>query len=123
MEPDRIALKSEKFGQTSEGFALRRNFTTEERVKRAAKALGILWLVAFLTVFIPVLHFILPPIFILLGITFGVITYLERGLVLSGEIPCPNCKKAIPFPEETESWPHAKRCPSCHCDLIIDAAK
>lgn len=123
MEPTRIALKSEKFGQSSEGFALRRDFTTDEKVKRAGKALGILWLVAFFTVFIPILHFVLVPLFFLGGIGFAVVTYMEKGLLLSGEIPCPNCKKPVTLPEETESWPNARRCPSCHTDLIIDVAK
>ncbi|MBX3021052.1 MAG: hypothetical protein KF799_05190 [Bdellovibrionales bacterium] len=122
MEPTKIALKCEKFGETTHGFALRRDLTRGERGLRAGKVVGILWVVAAFTIFIPILHFILPPLLLLGGIGFGITTWMENGMMLGGEIPCPSCKKPIVLPQETESWPYACRCPSCHTDLSIQAA-
>lgn len=102
------------------GFVLRRDLDHSERVARAARMFGILFLVAFLTVFIPILHFVLPPLFLILGFIFATTTYLETGEVLRGEIDCPNCKRKMQLRKEAEGWPKSMRCEGCSYTLKVE---
>lgn len=105
---------------TTHGFVMRRDLEHGERLKRAGKIMGIAFLVAFLTVFIPILHFILPPLSLLIGAVLATGEYLGKGDVMSGEIECPNCKKKIEFARDTEEWPRVQRCPGCSFTLKFE---
>ena len=104
---------------TTPGRASRRDFTVAERAKRAARSFGILFVIAFFTIFIPILHFILPPLILIAAGVFSFVTWLETGEVLDGETSCPNCRKAITLPRESEEWPKVQRCPGCSFTLSI----
>lgn len=103
----------------TEGFVVRRDIPKAERLKRAARMMGIFFLVAFLTVFIPILHFILPPLFLIVGGIFATTTWLETSEILSGEITCPNCKKMMTLGHSSEEWPKDHRCEGCSYSLKI----
>jgi hypothetical protein len=104
------------------GFVLRRDLDRSERVGRAARMFGILFLIAFLTLFIPILHFVLPPLFLILGVVFATTTWMETGEVLRGEIECPNCKRKMELRKEAEGWPKTQRCEGCSYMLKIERA-
>jgi len=101
------------------GFAERRDLPKPERMWRAARMLGILWAIALVAAFIPILHFFLVPLFLLLGIALSIMTWLEKAFVEGGEIPCPNCGKTISLEKCAESWPKTQRCPGCFVTLEI----
>lgn len=115
-----IALQCSVDGQTTTGSADRRDLSQSERWRRAGKVFGLAFLVAFFTIFIPVLHFILPPLILLGGCVISFTTYMENSEVLKGEIPCPNCAKAITLTRESEEWPKTVRCPGCAYTLQIE---
>ena len=104
------------------GWVVRRDLTQAERVQRAGKIFGVLFLVACVTVLIPILHFILPPLFILVGSILAFGEYAGTGEILSGEIVCPNCKKTMSIPHETEEWPRVQRCTGCSFTLTVEMA-
>ncbi len=115
----RIILTCEVDGVTTEGFALRREYSSAERIARAAKIFGILFFIGIGTIVVPLLHFILPPLFWLAATVLGTTTWLETSEVLSGEIACPNCKHLNLFVREAEEWPKVQRCGGCSFTLSI----
>lgn len=119
-EGERISLRCDVDGVVTEGYALRKQFTFQERVFRTIRVFGILMLIGVGTVVVPLLHFILPPLFMLAACIFGTTTWLETSEVIEGEIACPNCKFAIKFPREAEEWPKVQRCGGCSFTLKIE---
>lgn len=101
------------------GFAWRRDFERGERMARAARTFGILFVIGLFSVFVPLLHFILPPLFLIAGLVFGFLSWLETAEVTRGEVTCPNCQKKIELPREAEEWPKQTRCPGCSFTLTI----
>lgn len=106
----------------TEGFVLRRDLSKGERVQRALKIFGICFGVAFLTIFIPILHFILPPLFLILGGIFATTTFMETAMLGGGEVTCPNCKKVMTIRKEAEEWPKTLRCEGCSFTLTVKRA-
>jgi len=121
-DSSKIELTCDVDGVVTHGFAMRRPFGTRERMVRAGKMFGILFFLGFGTVVVPVLHFILPPLFWLAASVFGTTTWLETSEVLGGEIACPNCKHVNRFAREAEEWPRTQRCGGCSFMLTIKKA-
>ena len=107
----------------TQGSAQRRLLEPQERLSKALKTLGILWGIAILTVFIPILHFVTVPLFLLLGIVMAVLTWIEKAIIYEAEIPCPNCQHKVTFGPEAESLPKTMRCESCSFTLEIHGSK
>ena len=114
-----VRLTCEVDDHVTEGKALRRDFSFSERLIRTAKIFGILAAIGVGTVVVPILHFILPPLFLLAACIFATTTWLETSEVLSGQIACPNCKTNMLFAREAEEWPKIQRCPGCSYTLTI----
>jgi hypothetical protein len=121
MTETKIKLTCDEEGKHTEGYAVRYDIPKGERVARALKMLGILWFIMFIVIFVPVLHFVLVPLFFVLGLVLATTTYLETGMVTEGKIKCPNCSAEIVFEKESESWPRVQRCPGCSFTLKIQA--
>lgn len=66
-----------------------------DRVKRGLKAFGINFFAAIVSVFIPVLHFFLVPLFLILAFYQGFAKFKQtRSLNLNDEA-CPICTKSL----------------------------
>ncbi len=109
--------------RSSEGQVIRRDFSGSERILRALKVGGILFGAAVLTVFVPVLHFVLVPLFLILSLVFGITTWLAKGEVISGEVNCPSCGAKNVLRKAPESWPKQERCSGCSLLLQFDLKK
>lgn len=101
------------------GFVLRRDLTKGERMGRAGRIFGVFFGAAFLTVFVPLLHFILPPLALITGSVLAFGEYSATGEMVGGEFTCPNCKHQMTFPHESEEWPRIQRCSACSFTLTI----
>ena len=101
------------------GTAVRRDFTRAERTRRATRTFTILFVIGLFSVVVPLLHIILPPLFLLAAIGFAVVTFAETSEVVSGEVSCPNCRKDIHLQRESEEWPKVLRCPGCSFTLTL----
>lgn len=118
-QANRLTLICTVDGVSSHGFVLRRDLTKSERLSAAGKIFGVFLGIAFLTVFVPILHFILPPLSLIVGSMLAFGEYGSTGEMLSGEIPCPNCKHVNLLPHESEEWPRIQRCGGCSFTLTI----
>jgi hypothetical protein len=117
---ERIKLTCTVDDLKTEGWADRRPLDHSERFARAGRIFAVFFGIALLTVFVPVLHFILPPLLLLTGSVLAAGEYSGKGEVLGGEITCPNCGKKMTLPRETEEWPRTRRCDGCSFTLKIE---
>jgi hypothetical protein len=73
-------------------------WTTLERLRRAAMALALCWSLAGVTIIIPVVHFVAPPVLLLAGPIVFVWRVLTRESLKAVRGPCPRCRtdKVLP---------------------------
>lgn len=93
-----------------------------ERISRASKKILVFWAAAILAILPPVLHFILVPLFFLLGLYLGVRSYLQTKLIFGGEVACPGCTQAVAINPQPEIWPLTVYCTHCRLGLKINRA-
>lgn len=105
----------------SESIIVVSNFIKSYRLIRAFKALALFWAIAIFCILVPMLHFVLVPAFLLVGIfmffqQLGIYYYL-----VSGQIRCPSCEKDFSLKPVAFDWPKREICPHCRADLTISA--
>lgn len=89
------------------------HFSKEEQMLNAVKKLLMFWGIAVVCVFIPALHFVLVPLFLVLGVYFFIKTIKLTARVTEGETSCPVCQKTIKIEPTLLSWPLTEICQSC----------
>lgn len=77
------------------------------------KKLFFYWGIALFCIFIPVLHFLLVPIFFFLGIFIAVKSLKSKARILSGNTTCPYCQKNIKIAAQALLWPITEICQNC----------
>jgi hypothetical protein len=90
------------------------------RLVRALKAGGVFLAVAAGCVFLPGLHFVLVPGFLLVGVIAGFRQLRDQEIVSGVRGPCPRCGLAQAFAagnRVTPSW--LLDCPACHTNLAL----
>jgi hypothetical protein len=90
------------------------------RVARALKAGGLFWAIAAGCVFIPGLHFVLVPSFLVIGVATGFRHLRDEQVVSSVRGACPRCGLEQAFAAGnrlTPGW--SLDCPACHTNLTL----
>lgn len=104
------------------GVLLGKYFVPAQRYKRAALVWGILWLLAATSVFIPVAHFLLVPVFAIAGPILGYQRYRQEAITEAIEGKCPACLHAFQLPLDAQTaLPHRDVCPYCDKHIQIQA--
>ncbi len=98
-------------------------FSEQGRVKRAwmmaLKCLG----ATVLCVFIPVAHFFLVPLGLLVVTPIMTIyTFRVKTKILSATIDCPACHKPLNVLTSQEQYPIYENCSSCHRQIALTLA-
>lgn len=109
-----IQFKGQKSKVDKPATMLVRNFTEKEQKIRAIKTLLKFWGIALLCVLIPVAHFILVPLFFIMGIMKAVklLHKAEDGLHAEGD--CPACEQQIQLNlDNNAELPQWMDCPEC----------
>src|SRR3569623_958855 len=92
----------------------------QDRVMRAAKVWGLCWLLATITLFIPIAHFVLVPGFLLAGPIWAIKRY---GVTLALEQVtghCPNNGEEITLKlDPSDHLPMWTYCPGCNASLQL----
>lgn len=109
-------------GSKAGGSAVVAEYDIRKRLSRTLKVLGIAWLLAFLSVFIPGLHFVLVPGFFLGGIFAAIIKYFRKREILSGAAQCPKCTNENILQKSQLNWPIAIKCSSCGENFYVQDA-
>ena len=99
-----------------------RTLPARERVKRSFKKVALFWIIALGTAFIPVLHFILVPTFLILGIVLFFLSFKVKEIMVSSSGQCPACNEEFELEESNIKWPISQICSKCriNLELIID---
>jgi hypothetical protein len=89
------------------------------RLERAARIGLICWGLAVLSLPILVFHFILVPLFLILGPVMFFLRYGEERVILGSLVTCPVCEHRNRIGEQSESWPITYHCDDCRETLLI----
>ncbi|WP_291515376.1 hypothetical protein [Bdellovibrio sp. ArHS] len=99
--------------RTQNGVIYVKWFSPPERMSQAIKKLGLFWLIAVVSVVIPVFHFVSIPLFFGLGVFFALRSYKSEGKVLSGLVLCPHCLTEVKIKPTEIQWPLSEICQNC----------
>jgi hypothetical protein len=91
-----------------------------QRLARAVKGAGVFWAVAAGCVFLPGLHFVLVPTFLVVGIAAGLRQLRNAEVVWRVRGACPRCGREQDFAAGnrlTSTW--TLDCPACHNNLTL----
>ncbi len=118
-----IVIENDRGGD-ADGILHVRKFNVMDRVLRALVMLGLIWLLALISVLVPVAHFILVPSFLLAG---PVVAFLRFRVTEVNERvtgACPTCGRQITLPLEADDrLPLWTYCPSAGDPIhLLDGA-
>ena len=86
--------KSENPAQSLQTFSLSVElWPLRKKWKKGLRFLFLFWLGALLSLFIPILHFILVPLFLFLGLGGFLFFFRKEDCVVHQDISCPLCHK------------------------------
>lgn len=89
------------------------HFSPKERIANSLKKLMLFWGLAAVCVLIPGLHFVLVPLFLIVGIYFFQKTYKIKSQAVQGHVNCPACQKNIVIGKSLLDWPLTEICQNC----------
>ena len=90
------------------------------RLARAARAAGIFWAVAAGCAFLPGLHFVLVPTFLVIGTAAGLRHLRDTEVVSRVHGVCPRCRHEQDFAAGNRLMPTwSLDCPACHNTLTL----
>ncbi|RMH52453.1 MAG: hypothetical protein D6682_01915 [Zetaproteobacteria bacterium] len=124
LEQQGIVLQSQKGTGRSEAVMRLYRFGEAERRMRAIRTLLLFWLIAAVSVLIPIAHFILVPGFLIGGVVAArrVWHRAAEGVDVSGG--CPACGREITIDLEKQAdLPQWHDCPHCGDPLELAAAE
>lgn len=120
MHTEHAVLFKTETGKVTSGKVRVRAWSPLDKKLRAIRVLGIAWAMGIVFVFIPLLHFILVPAFVLGGPILAYFTFAQGSTVLGGEGACPACGQRFLVERAAEKWPLADTCSSCHARVEIE---
>ena len=107
-------------GKSSSGKVIVQRWSRKGRVRRSLKILGFIWILAVLSVFLPIAHFILVPVFFIAGPIVAHFIYKQESAVVGGESLCPNCGKQLPIVSGPNKWPLEDLCSNCQTHVLVE---
>ncbi|MCA2976999.1 MAG: hypothetical protein INH41_07615 [Myxococcaceae bacterium] len=95
-------------------------FSLIERTRRAAMGLALCWSLAFASLFIPVVHFVAPPVLLLAGPIAFVVRFLTREALRQVRGVCPRCRAERVLPASGAPKPERNVfCEGCGNQLTL----
>ena len=92
-----------------------------QRIARAARSAAVLWAFAVGFVFVPGLHFVLVPTFLILGLVAGLRQLRATEVVAGVHGTCPRCGREQDFTAGNRLAPTwTLDCPACHNTLTVE---
>lgn len=90
-----------------------------ERSLRFLKFFALWSAVASVSIVVPILHFLLVPLFVLVGAVHGAMSFCKRRIVTGGCGECPYCGGRFEIARSTSSWPLQDRCALCFRNVSV----
>lgn len=89
------------------------------KLKSAAKWISIFVALAFVSVFVPILHFVLVPAFLIAAVAAGVNSYMQKADLENIRGNCPNCGNSLSISRARVKNVSGEICPQCSDFLKI----
>ena len=90
------------------------------KINLGLKKLALFWGLAIVSIFIPVLHFVLVPAFLITGVVSFFNQFKHTHLINKGEYVCPSCKRDFQIKNIYFSDGHRLNCELCQTQLVIE---
>ncbi len=94
-----------------------------ERIRNGLAKLGTFWGVGLVCVFFPIVHLVLVPLCLMLGLQSAWKATQVRGLIVSGSVPCPGCGEPCVLSARLAQWPMTAACVKCGRQIGICPAQ
>ncbi|GEM_PF-649147 len=91
-----------------------------ERTLRALKFTGLCWAAAFISIALPIVHFVLVPAFLLLGPIVGLGVLNRESQILRGSGLCPHCQAPFVIAKAPNQLPLSDVCTSCRAEVLVE---
>jgi hypothetical protein len=98
------------------------HWTPPQRTVRALKMLGMFWGFAVLAVFLPIVHFVLVPTFLILGPIMAYGTYKQDAGIVAKNLICPECGETLKVSAQKMKWPLLLTCDNCKTRVYLHKA-
>jgi len=117
-----ITFKAQDSGKTTSAHMRVRSYSDKEQNMRALKALLKFWGIALVCVLIPVAHFLLVPLFFIMGVVKAAKLRHQAQDGLDAQGQCPACEENITLPLDGHAeLPQWLDCPQCGKALELRA--
>ena len=91
-----------------------RTLRVDEKAKEVVKTVGLFLGLALVSILIPVFHFVLVPLFLILTVVFGFRARKKNERLLhETKVTCLACGSPIKLKPTTFEWPLTFRCSKC----------
>lgn len=107
-------------GSRSTGELTLQLFTPSERLLRALRAFSTWFVVAILSVFIPLAHFVLVPLFLIVSVAAGSLAHSRKQIVLGGQARCPDCGVSFNLASGAHNLPFLDICTGCSRPVRVE---
>ncbi len=115
-----IGVEAKIYGMPPSVGAVRiRSLGTAERVRNGLAKFGTFLGIALVCVFFPIVHLVLVPLSLMLGLHFAAKTMRVRGRIVSGSVPCPECGEPCLLDAKLAQWPMTADCAGCRRHIGI----
>jgi hypothetical protein len=105
--------------KSAEGVVYFKEWTAQEKTKRAGRTLAILWGLAILTIAVPIAHFVLVPGFLIAGPIAFLVIFNREDAILGGVGTCPDCQQTFDIAKSKVEWPLKDVCSHCYHHVTI----
>ncbi len=118
-EISQIGIVAQSSQKTASGFVRIQTLGPSRRVQNALRQLGLYWGIGLFCVLFPLLHFILVPFFLILGVFLAVRAGVVDRVVVDSSVACPECGKPFQLKVALARWPLNEVCQSCRWSFSI----
>ncbi len=120
MSTRRVIIRLDGYAaRTTELMAV--NVPKSTRMYSTLRSAGIFWSCAFAAIFVPMLHFVLVPAFILAGFFFAANSYLDdERLQIKNPVSCGKCDGLLVLVNDNDVFPKWARCEKCQVEHRFD---
>jgi hypothetical protein len=106
--------------QRAQGSVDIQEFSEKMRFKRGMLALALGLTLTAASVFIPVLHFFLVPLGLIITASISISRFKTAALIISGEGSCPICNARFRIMKRKSAFPFSDICEGCSRSVVIE---
>nr|BFD63381.1 hypothetical protein BdHM001_20620 [Bdellovibrio sp. HM001] len=115
------AIANSNFDKIEYGHAEIRRFSRTEILQKSLKQLVLFWGLAVISVLLPVVHFVLVPLFFVMGAYLALQARKQKQEIISGTVNCPQCQQPVTINKSAFLEEHTEICQHCASVVKISA--